>query len=76
LSQLLGCSYQTILLWENNKIAISRTVDRLLRIIFLEHLSPENGRKIYDYNVGAPSSSQKMIFNKSPYKWHMVAQSL
>lgn len=80
LSKILGCSYQTILLWEKDKTPISKTADRLLKIIFFEYLNPENDRKIYDlineiadYDAESPPTQQKMIFEESFDKWYMVA---
>src|SRR5436309_1722408 len=48
LATLLGCTYQTVLLWEKNKTPISKTADRLLRAIFFDYLNPETDRTIYD----------------------------
>lgn len=48
LAKILGCSYQTILLWEKNKGIISKTADHLLRAIFFSYLDVESGRAIYD----------------------------
>lgn len=80
LAQLLGCTYQTILLWEKNKTPISKTADRLLRIMFFGYLCPENDRTIYDLineiadrDADAVSSKQKIMFEETSDEWHMVA---
>lgn len=80
LSQLLGCSYQTILLWKKNKTPISKTADRLLRIIFFEYLTPENDKKIFelineiaDYDADTSSSKKKIIFEETSEEWRRVA---
>jgi transcriptional regulator with XRE-family HTH domain len=79
LGEILGCSYQTILLWEKNKAPISIAADRLLRIIFFEYLNPEKNRKIYDLineiaNFDAEgSSNKKIVFEEVADQWQVVA---
>jgi putative transcriptional regulator len=80
LAQLLGCSYQTILLWEKNKTPIPKTADRLLRIMFDEYLNPEKDRKIYDlineianYDAETTSVKQKILFEETSNEWQLVA---
>jgi DNA-binding transcriptional regulator YiaG len=48
LAKILGCSYQTVLLWEKEKSIISKTADHLLRAIFFSYLNVEGGRAVYD----------------------------
>ena len=48
LAKILGCSYQTILLWEKNKGAISKTADHLLKVFFFAYLDVDSGKAIYD----------------------------
>jgi putative transcriptional regulator len=48
LAKILGCSYQTILLWEKNKGIISKTADHLLRAIFFSYLDINSGKSIYE----------------------------
>lgn len=80
LAQLLGCSYQTILLWEKNKTPISPIADRLLRIMFFEYLTPERNRKIFDlineiadFDAEVTSTNKKIIFEETPEEWRIVA---
>lgn len=80
LAKLLGCTYQTVLLWEKNKTPISKTADRLLRVLFFEYLNPEKDRKIYelinemaDYDAEVTSSKQKIIFEEASHEWQIVA---
>ena len=83
LAKLLGCTYQTILLWEKNKTPISRIADRLLRIMFFEYLNPEQDRTIYDLineiaNLEAEVTSDEQKINKISFKevsdkWQLVA---
>lgn len=46
--RILGCTYQTILLWEKDKHEIQATADRLLKFIFLSYLNKDKGGVIYD----------------------------
>jgi DNA-binding XRE family transcriptional regulator len=48
LAKILGCSYQTVLLWEKSKGLISKTADHFLRTIFFAYLDTEGGKAIYD----------------------------
>ena len=80
LANLLGCTYQTILLWEKNKTPISKTADRLLRSLFYEYLNPEKDRTIYDLinemaDLEAASCEQikKIVFEEASDKWRLVA---
>jgi DNA-binding transcriptional regulator YiaG len=79
LANLLGCTYQTILLWEKNKTPISKTADRLLRIMFFEYLNPKENKSVYDLineiaDLEAASSAQnKISFEEVATKWHQVA---
>jgi DNA-binding transcriptional regulator YiaG len=65
LSKLIGCTYQTILLWEKDKTPISKTADRLLRVIFFEYLNPENNRKVYDLINEIADLEAKMAFSEN-----------
>lgn len=80
LAELLGCTYQTILLWEKNKTLISKTSDRLLKIIFFEYLNPEKDRTIFDLineiadrDAEMLSSKQKILFKETSNEWQRVA---
>lgn len=81
LAKLLGCTYQTILLWEKNKFAIPKTADRLLRVIFFGYLNPEKDKAIYELiNEIADQEAEdlkgqkdKILFEESSNQWHLVA---
>jgi DNA-binding transcriptional regulator YiaG len=40
--ELLGVDYQTVLRWESSKNVITKTADRLLKVIFNDYLNPES----------------------------------
>lgn len=48
LGELMGLDYQSILGWEKNKTPISRTADRLLKIIFYSYINNESDSSIFD----------------------------
>ncbi len=80
LATLLGCSYQTVLLWEKNKTPITLSADRLLRVIFYEYINHKVDRKIYDIvNEIADSDAEdieknrKIQFEEISCKWKVVA---
>lgn len=83
LAKLLGCTYQTVLLWEKNKTPISKTADRLLRIMFFEYLNPEKDTTIYDLineiaDLEAEVASceqkiNKISFEETSDQWRLVA---
>lgn len=84
LAKILGCSYQTILLWEKNKIKISKTADHLLKVIFFAYLDEERGKAIYnkineiadldaDITATELQNSQKIELEEVADSWRMVA---
>lgn len=83
LSKILGCTYQTVLLWEKNKQIISKTADRLLRAIFLSYLCPEKDRTIFNMInevsrldseiIASDQKINKILFKEELNKWLMVA---
>lgn len=81
LAKLLGCTYQTILLWEKNKTPISKTADRLLRIIFFEYLNPQKDKTVYDLineiadfdaEIISEQKINKISFEEVSEKWQLV----
>jgi DNA-binding transcriptional regulator YiaG len=82
LAKIIGCSYQTILLWEKNKGEISKTADHLLRAVFYAYLDVESGKAIYDKineiadldagNVEI-EAIKKIEFEEVSDMWRMVA---
>jgi len=81
LAKLLGCSYQTVLLWEKNKTPISSSADRLLRIMFFQYLNPEKDRTVYDLineiaDLEAVADEQppnKITLEEVSDQWRLVA---
>lgn len=82
LAKILGCSYQTILLWEKNKGVISKTANHLLRAFFLGFLDVERGKEIYDKineiadldaDAVEPASEEKIELEEVSDVWRMVA---
>lgn len=82
LGKVLGCDYQTILLWEKEKHAIPKMADHLLRVVFHAFLHPEKDKRIFDLvnelaewdakeNVANPS--EKMEFREVGKHWSKVA---
>lgn len=82
LAKILGCTYQTILLWEKEKGAISKTADHLLRAFFLAYLDVERGKEIYDKineiadidaETATPQLEEKIQLEEVSHIWRMVA---
>ena len=82
LAKILGCSYQTVLLWEKEKVVISKTADHLLRAIFFSYLDIEGGRAIYDKineisdldaNTAEVENARKIELEEISDVWRMVA---
>jgi len=82
LARLLGCTYQTVLLWEKDRGTISKTADRLLRVMFFEYLNPENDRTAYELinqiadleaETTAAANLDKIIFEEKSDEWRRVA---
>ncbi len=82
LGKVLGCDYQTILLWEKGKHAIPKMADHLLRLVFHAYLHPEKDKRIFDLvNELAESDSKedastkpaKMEFREVGKHWSKVA---
>lgn len=82
LAKILGCSYQTVLLWEKDKGVISRTADRLLRAIFFAYLDVNSGKAIYDKineiaDLDADkveiTNADKIELKEVSHRWRMVA---
>ena len=82
LAKILGCSYQTVLLWEKEKGEISKTADHLLRAIFFSYLDVEGGKSIYDIineiadldaNAVESKNVEKIELEEVSHIWRMVA---
>jgi transcriptional regulator with XRE-family HTH domain len=79
LAGLLGLNYQSILSYEKNKSAISKTVDHLLRAIFFAYLNTGKSRVIYDKineiaDIDARAVKQSKIeFEKVSDEWRKAA---
>lgn len=82
LGRLLGLDYQSILGWEKNKTPISKTADRLLRIIFYSYLNFEKDGAIYDKineiadldaESAASLDTNKITLKEVTDEWRMVA---
>lgn len=77
LAKMLGCSYQTILLWEKNKSPVSKTADHFLRVIFFAYL---DGKVIYDQineiadlDAALVERIEKLTFQEISDEWKRVA---
>ncbi len=82
LGKILGCDYQTILLWEKGSHPISKSADHLLRVLFYSYLHPEKEKLIFDLvneiaeldAQGEPSVElNKMQFREDGDQWKKVA---
>lgn len=83
LAKILGCGYQTVLLWEKDKQPISKTADRLLRAIFFSYLNPEKDGSIYNMIneiadidseiISAQQKVNKILFKEEADEWRLVA---
>jgi DNA-binding transcriptional regulator YiaG len=81
LGELLGLDYQTILGWEKNKTPISKTADRLLKIIFYSYLNKDKNSGVYD-KVNELSeldvnkidlNDRKIVLKETKDEWELVA---
>ncbi len=80
LGAFLGVDYQTVLLWEKNKIVISKTAEHLLRIIFFSYLARDADNAIYhkineiaDLDAHVAQEEKKIELKEVNKKWHLVA---
>lgn len=82
LAKILGCSYQTVLLWEKDKGIISKTADHLLRAFFFAYLDVESSKAIYDKineiadldsDTVEPTNAKKIQLQEISHVWRMVA---
>lgn len=80
LGKILGCDYQTVLLWEKDSHLISRSADHLLRVLFFSYLQPKKDKLIFDLvNEIAELDAQvadaqcKIHFKEDGKEWHKVA---
>lgn len=82
LGKILGCDYQTVLLWEKASHPISKSADHLLRVLFYSYLQPEKDQLIFDLvnqiaDLDArgeySNDSQKVHFKENDDKWEKVA---
>lgn len=82
LAKILGCPYQIVLLWEKDKVIISKTADHLLKAYFLGFLDVERGKGIYDKineiadldaDSVEPASVEKIELEEVSDVWRMVA---
>jgi len=82
LARILGCTYQTVLLWEKDKGEISKTADHLLRAIFFAYLDTESGKAIYDKineisdldaETVESDHAERIEFEEVSHVWRMVA---
>jgi DNA-binding transcriptional regulator YiaG len=81
LGELLGLDYQSILGWEKNKTPISRTADRLLKIIFYSYIRKDKDSSVYD-KINEISkleannldmNDRKIILKEIKDEWGLVA---
>jgi DNA-binding transcriptional regulator YiaG len=81
LGKILGCDYQTVLLWEKDSHLISKSADHLLKVLFYSYLHPEKEKLIFDlvneiaeldaeYDFSGP---HKMQFREDGDRWKKVA---
>jgi putative transcriptional regulator len=72
--KLLGSDYQTILRWETGKNKITRTAEKLLRILFLEFLDPTSrGRELIDRLSDIDHERETNLMMKLDRGWKEVA---
>jgi DNA-binding transcriptional regulator YiaG len=82
LARYIGCTYQTILLWEKDKTPISKTADRLLKVLFFEYLNPKESNIVHklineiadsDAELNSSQKINKIEFEEIFNKWQMIA---
>lgn len=82
LGKVLGCDYQTILLWEKDKHVISKSADHLLRVFFHSFLNPDQDNLIFklvndiatlEATAHQLLHDEKMQFREEGRRWCKVA---
>lgn len=82
LGKILGCDYQTVLLWEKDNHPISKSADHLLRVLFHSYLRPKKDKLIFylvneiaelDAESEPSDKFNKMQFKEKGDKWEKVA---
>lgn len=82
LGKMLGCDYQTVLLWEKERHVIPKMADHLLRVIFYSYLHPEKDKLIFDLvndlserdaKADETPAMEKMQFKEVNHHWGKIA---
>jgi putative transcriptional regulator len=76
LAQFLGVSENSVRGWENNRTAISRPAERMLRILYREHIAGDgNVRALVDRlaDLDRQSHARKLELEDTESGWHALA---
>jgi DNA-binding transcriptional regulator YiaG len=78
LGKLLGVEYQSVLGWEKDKTAISKTADHFLKMIFFTYLEKDKDRAAYtmiskisslDVNATQLTKKNKIELREKNHRW-------